>query len=48
MCAKLFISSLDQKPLILVGYESGGVVLWDVKASRMVSHDVLHREPGRL
>ena len=46
MCLELFASPSTDRAYLLVGYEDGRIMLWDVTAAKMCSHAVVHSEAG--
>ena len=45
MCLK---NGTKERPVLLAGYESGDVILWDLGSSKMISKLKAHNEPGRF
>ncbi|XP_053557901.1 guanine nucleotide-binding protein subunit beta-like protein 1 isoform X2 [Bombina bombina] len=45
MCMKLWEPESGSSPLLLVGYEDGSVVLWNVLEHKFLSRLVCHKEP---
>nr|XP_004670902.1 guanine nucleotide-binding protein subunit beta-like protein 1 isoform X2 [Jaculus jaculus] len=45
MCLGLWQANSSPRPLLLVGYEDGSVVLWDISERKVCSHIACHEEP---
>ncbi|CAI9565410.1 unnamed protein product [Staurois parvus] len=45
MCIKLWQPKSGSSPLLIVGYEDGSVVLWNVLEQKLMSRIMCHKEP---
>ena len=46
MCLSMITSPTTDKPLLIVGYENGQLVLWDIMAAKVLTRSSVHSESG--